>query len=745
MPDTFERLKAALADRYAIEHELGSGGMATVYLAEDLKHERKVAVKVLRPELAAALGADRFLREIKITAGLTHPHILPLLDSGEADGFLYYVMPYVEGESLRERLNREKQLPLDDALQIAREVADALGSAHSHDVVHRDIKPENILLEEGHAVVADFGIARAVTVAGGEKLTETGLAIGTPAYMSPEQGSGEDQVDARSDLYSLGCVVYEMLAGTPPFVGPTARAIIARHMIDAVPPLRTIRPELRTGAARAVSKALAKAPADRFATLSEFTDALAAKDAEQDSATVRSIAVLPFANMSAKPDNEYLCDGMTEEIINALTKIEGLGVASRTSTFAFKGKNQDIRTIGEQLSVGAVLEGSVRQAGKRLRVTAQLVRVADGHHIWSDRYDRDMADVFAVQDEIAGSIVETLRVSVLGETRARPHRRHTESLEAYQLYLKGRHYTRTQGLRGLKPAMECFQKALGHDPGYALAHGNLAVVYVNLGAYHALPARGAFTKARDAAVRALSIDDTLAEAHHALAAVTWLQDWNWQDAKRSYERALELNPSDADALGSYSSYYTSLGRFDEAVTTAERAVQIEPQSHSAQLAFATVYYFARRFADAIERCKIMIDLEPNFSVAYQMAGMSHCCLSNWDQAIAYLERAVQAFAHNTWATAWLGIAYARSGQRERAEKVLSEVLEERLSSELVPLVPIAQLHAILGNVDEAFASLDRAYDTRDWRMLLLKVDPGFDDLRSDPRFDRLLQRMNFPD
>ena len=279
MTDKFERLKAALADRYAIERELGSGGMATVYLAEDLKHHRNVAVKVLRPELAAALGAERFVREIKIAAQLHHPHILPLHDSGEAHGFLYYVMPYVEGESLRERLSREKQLPLDDALQIAREVADALGSAHSHDVVHRDIKPENILLEEGHAVVADFGIARAITAAGGERITETGIAVGTPAYMSPEQGAGSQDVDGRSDTYSLGCVLYEMLAGHPPFTGSTAQEVLARHSMDAVPPLHAARPAITDAVDRAITKALAKTPADRFATAAQFSEALTAVEA----------------------------------------------------------------------------------------------------------------------------------------------------------------------------------------------------------------------------------------------------------------------------------------------------------------------------------------------------------------------------------------------------------------------------------------------------------------------------------
>jgi serine/threonine-protein kinase len=355
--------------------------MATVYLAEDLKHHRKVAIKVLRPELAAALGPDRFLREIQLAARLHHPHILPLYDSGEAGGLLYYVMPFVEGESLRDRLARERQLPLEGALQVTREVADALDYAHNRDVVHRDIKPENILLEWGHALVSDFGIARAINAAGSDKVTETGLVVGTPAYMSPEQASGERTLSGCSDVYSLGCVLYEMLAGEPPYTGPTAQAILARRLTDPVPPLRTVRENVPVAVERAIGKALAKVPADRFGTAKEFAEAL-----ERTSATAapeQSIAVLPFSNMSADPDTEYFSDGITEEIINVLAGLEGLRVAARTSSFSFKSKTPDLAEVGAKLHVRTVLEGGVRCAGNRLRVTVQLINVADGFQLWS--------------------------------------------------------------------------------------------------------------------------------------------------------------------------------------------------------------------------------------------------------------------------------------------------------------------------------------------------------------------------
>jgi eukaryotic-like serine/threonine-protein kinase len=423
LPDLLDRLQAVLADRYTIDRELGQGGMAIVFLAQDQKHHRQVAIKVLKPELGAALGRERFLREIETAAGLNHPHILPLHDSGEAGGFVYYVIPYIEGESLRERLARERQLGLEDALQIAREVADALSYAHSHNVLHRDIKPENILLSAGHALVADFGIARAITAAGGDQLTEVGALVGTPTYMSPEQASGAAQIDGRSDVYSLGCVLYEMLAGGPPFTGQTALAVVVRHTTEAVPSLRMTRKAVPSAVEQAVMKALEKVPADRFATAAQFAEALVTPRHDEPTPIAvvaatpdRSIAVLPFTNQSPDPENEYFSDGITEEIINALAQLPGLHVAARTSSFAFKGKGADIAEVGAKLKVATVLEGSVRKAGNRVRITAQLVTVSDGYHLWSERYDSELDDVFAIQDHIARAIAQRFEVMLAGPT-----------------------------------------------------------------------------------------------------------------------------------------------------------------------------------------------------------------------------------------------------------------------------------------------------------------------------------------
>jgi serine/threonine protein kinase len=477
MHGVFDRLKTALADRYTIEQTVGSGGMATVYLARDLKHQRHVAVKVLRPELAAALGSERFLREIRVTANLQHPHILPLYDSGEANGFLYYVMPYVEGESLRDCLNRQPQLAIDQALRITEQVASALDFAHRHDVIHRDIKPENILLHEGEAMVADFGISLAVSAAGGERLTETGFSLGTPEYMSPEQATAE-RVDGRTDTYSLACVLYEMLTGEPPYGGTTAQAILAKRFSDPVPSARRLRESIPVPMDSAITRALARTPADRFTDAKDFAAALTMSAVEVEAETV-SIAVLPFANLSPNPDDEYLSDGISEEIINSLAHVPDLKVIARTSVFAFKGTNDDVRDIGARLGVNRVLEGSVRRSGQKLRVTAQLIRAADGQHIWSERFDRGSEDAFAIQDEIAAAVVQKLSSDIAPSSQARQSGG-TANPEAYELYLRGRYYLGRATDEWVRKAADCFEQACSLDPSFAQAYAAYAGTQVFL-------------------------------------------------------------------------------------------------------------------------------------------------------------------------------------------------------------------------------------------------------------------------
>ncbi|NNG17586.1 MAG: protein kinase, partial [Gemmatimonadales bacterium] len=505
MPTELERLKVALSGRYTIERTIGSGGMATVYQAEDLKHHRKVAIKVLRAELAAEVGAERFLREIEIAAQLQHPHILPLYDSGHDGGFLYYVMPFVPAGSLRDLMDREVRLPIEVAVRIARAVALALDYAHRRDVVHRDIKPENILLSEDQPVIADFGIAKATSAAGdGEvALTEGGLAVGTPAYMSPEQATAERKLDGRTDLYGLACVLYESLVGEPPFAGVNVRSTMALHATQPAPSLRSKRPDVPMQIDQVIAKAMAKEPSDRYGTSLEFAEALAAPASGTaalrglgDVGVQRAVAVLPFVNTSSDPDNEYFSDGITDELINALAKVDRLQVASRTSAFALKGSGRDVREIGAMLNVAVVLEGTVRKAGDQLRITAQLTNVADGRHLWSERYDRELRDVFQVQDEIARTIVATLRRTLVGDVGEPVPKRYTENLAAYNHYLRGRYHWNRRGVDGLGEAVKHFELAIEEDTGYALAHTGLADSYALQLDYRGIPVAAGMNRAK---------------------------------------------------------------------------------------------------------------------------------------------------------------------------------------------------------------------------------------------------------
>src|SRR3989442_992401 len=614
--------------------------MATVFLAADLKHHRSVAIKVLHPELATSLGVERFLREIGIAAGLTHPHILALYDSGHAGDLLYYVMPYIEGKTLRGRLERERQLSIVDAVRIASEVADALGYAHSRGVVHRDIKPENIMFSAGSAVVADFGIARAVTAATLEPLTAGALACGTHAYMSPEQATSGEPLDGRSDIYSLGCVVYEMLTGSTPFTGPTAQAIMARHSVDVAPPIRSVRPTVSDALERVVLTALAKVPADRFATAAQFADALAARaEPTAEGAEGESIAVLPFANLSGDPEFEYFSEGIAEEIINALTQLPGLRVAARTSSFAFRGPAIDLAEVGSKLKVATVLEGSVRKAGNRLRISAQLVKVGDGYHLWSERYDREMTDVFAIQDEIAKAIASRPQVTPGGEARALVMPA-PGNLDACQLYLKGRYYLAQRGL-GLKKALECFDRALALDPNYALAYAGLADACTVLAEYGVALPNVVRPKARAAVERALELAPDLAEVHCASGALAFICDWDWPRAARDLRRAVELNPRSVTARQWLSCYLVFIeGRLEEGVAQARRAVELDPLAPLLVMQLGMTLTGAGRdeeagssFRRAGGLCPLMFPATIHFGLVFNPPGRG-------DGAIAPLEVAV---------------------------------------------------------------------------------------------------------
>jgi serine/threonine protein kinase/Flp pilus assembly protein TadD len=724
-PDLKTRLQAALAGRYSIEREVGRGGMATVYLAEDQKHHRPVAVKILHPHIAAHLGSERFLREIQIAARLSHPHILALIDSGEAEGLLFYIMPFVQGESLRERLSRVGRLPVDEALHIARDVASALGYAHAQGVVHRDIKPENVMLYEGEAMVTDFGIAKGVSAAGSENLTQTGSTVGTPAYMSPEQAAGESELDGRSDLYSLACMLYEMLKGSPPFTGSSAQAVIMKRFSEKPAPLRPSCPGLAEPADQAIQKALERRPEDRFSTATLFAQALAvglgtATPPGAAPATVitpstsrasKSVAVLPFADLSPEKDQDYFTDGIAEEIINALTKIQALRVASRSSAFAFKGKNQDIREVGEKLGVSTVLEGSVRKAGNRIRITAQLVNVTDGYQLWSDRFDRQLEDVFAVQDEIAESIVKALRV-VLSETEKRAlEQARPENVQAYDYYLRGRQFVHQYREKSLQFARRMFQRAIEVDPNFARAYAGLADCSSMLyNWWDAVEAN--LNQAESASKKALELAPELAEAHASRGFALTLSK-RYQEAEQEFETAIHLDPTLFEAYYFYARTCFEQGKLESAARLFEKAAEVRPEDFQALGLCSQVYEGLSRKDDANEarrrtvaRAERHLELNPDDARALYFAAGDVGMLGNRPRAFEWLERALAVDPNDSAVLYNVGCVFSLLGEKDRA------------------------LECLQGAVFHGYAH-------KEW----MKHDSDLDGLRDDPRFLKLLANL----
>ncbi|MGH7518074.1 MAG: protein kinase domain-containing protein [Gemmatimonadales bacterium] len=770
----------ALRDRYTVERELGRGGMATVYLAHELKHHRSVAFKVLHAELGVALGPERFLREISLTARLQHPHILPLFDSGETAGRLWYTMPYVEGESLRDRLRREIQLPVNEAVRLAAEVADALDYAHRHGVVHRDIKPENILLEETHALVADFGVARAVDVAGEGKLTETGLALGTPAYMSPEQASA-GAVDARSDIYALGCVLYEMLAGEPPFTGPTPQAIIAKRFSEAVPSIHRLRDTVPPAVERAVSKALSKVPADRFSSAAQFAQALAVVEAEptvpatrvadrhrrprrrliaaaataavalaavvavvragrDDRSPIKSVAVLPLANLSGDPEQEYLADGMTDALIARLARVRALRVMSRTSVMQYKGARTPLPEIAQALRVDAVVEGSVQTAGDRVRVTAQLIDARTERHLWVETYEEELSDVLRLESRIAQSVADEIRIAVTPVERTQLARSAPVNPEVYQLYLRGRYFWNKRDEEGVKKSLDYFRQALDRDSTYAPAFAGIADAYLTLYDYEYLPAAEAAAKARAAAERARALDEGLAAAHNSLAHLS-LHDWQWAAAERGFQRAIELDPSYVPAHHWYALCLTAVGRVEEAVAAIRRAQELDPLSIRINADVGMALHAAGRYDEAIEQERRTLELDSTSRVARWIQGMAYEQKGMLEEAKRSYSVALARSPGNSNFLASLAHAHAVAGEKEAARAILDTLKAQASKGEASPFF-LALVHAGLGETDLAFRWLEKAYEERSGSVRYLKVERRLDPLRSDPRFADLLKKVN---
>ena len=748
MPErTPSPIAAALADRYTVERELGRGGMATVYLAEEKKHGRKVAIKVLRPEITAALGTERFLREIGIAAQLSHPHIVPLIDSGDAGGLLYYVQPHVPGGSLRERLTQTRQLSLKDALRIAQEIGAGLDYAHRQGFVHRDVKPENILFADGQAVLADFGVARACrpdedAERRRERVTEVGFAVGTPEYMSPEQASGAQDLGPASDVYSLACVLYEMLAGDPPFTAARAQAVMAKHVTEAPRPVRGFRPEVPMSVELAIAQALEKDPARRTASAAQFIAALVAQafGGPPRSPATRSIAVLPFVNASPDVENEYLSDGITDELIDALAKISGLRVSSRTSVFALKGKPLDVRAVGALLGTSVVLEGTVRKAGDRLRITAQLTSTEDGRLLWSQRYDRQLVDVLAIQDEIATTIVNTLRATMFADVSAHVPRRYTENIQAYGLYLKGRYEWNKRTQEGVAAAIRYFERAIVEDPGYAPAYAGLSDSYSLDVDYRSIPVHESYQRAKEYARKALSLDESVPTAHASLAWAVFIYDWHWEEAEREFRRAIELNPRYASAHQWFAFLLAARGQLDAALLEAHTALELDPASVSIRRAVGWVYYYARRYDRAREHLSRAIEMNPMAVESYRMLGSAMALQGEVADAERVLREALALEGAAAYSQATLGWLLARSGRRDEAEATLRK-LEAARERGYVSAVAFAILHIGLGNLSSALDWAERAYDERRGWLAYVNVNPIFDPLRNEPRFAALVRKM----
>ncbi|HEX2723550.1 MAG TPA: protein kinase [Gemmatimonadaceae bacterium] len=690
-PLPLERIREVLSGAYMIDRELGRGGMATVYLAQDGKHERLVALKVLHPDLAASLGPERFLREIKLAARLNHPHILPLHDSGDADGYLYYVMPYVEGESLRERLDRDHQLPVEEAVHHGRAIASALDYAHRQGIVHRDIKPENVMLYEGEAMVMDFGIAKALSSAGSDTITQTGMMIGTPAYVSPEQAAGETNLDGRSDQYSLACVIYEMLTGERPFSGPTPQAVMAKRFTETVTPVRKLRSSIPEPVERAVTRAMSTDASSRYKTSAQFAQALGSGSmtTPTDTATMpqhtissaKSVAVLPFANMSTDAENEYFADGMAEEIINALSKIQSLRVASRTVSFALKGKNEDLAEVGKKLRVSTVLDGSVRRMGNRLRITAQLVNVADGYQLWSERYDREMEDIFAIQDDISQSIVKALRVILTEGEKKQIEKARAVNVQAYDYYLRGRQYFHQLRRKSIEYAKQMFNKAIEIDPEYARAHAGVADCYSLLYTY--FDAREFnLRQAEIASNKALELEPELAEAHVARGLAVSLSK-RFDEAEREFETALRLDPKLFEAAYWFARSRLAQGMYEEATRLLERAVSLRPEENQtwgflgqAQAGLGNKDEAAASYRRQVKLIDEHLELNPDDPRACILGAVANAIIGDKERAVQFAEQAMQVDPDDPMLLYNVACTYAQLGMPEESLTALEHAVEK---------------------------------------------------------------------
>jgi serine/threonine-protein kinase len=785
---------------YRIVSLLGKGGMGEVYLGQDTTLGRKVALKLL----PATFTSDRerlrrFEQEARAVSALNHPNIITIHEIGqvtsEAGGMRYLVTEYIEGETLRQWTEREP-LILSRALDIAVQVASALAAAHAAGITHRDIKPENVMVRpDGLVKVLDFGLAKLRGERAGEQgsgragepasvaptpphSTDPGMVIGTVGYMSPEQVRGEE-ADAPSDIFSFGCVLYEMVTGQRAFARQTAAETMAAILRDEAPEIAASDKGLPHELERVIRHCLEKNPAERFQSARDLGFALremssgsrrvksvsAPAKAHAHQAvwlaaavalvllslalylftgrgkTIDSLAILPFANASANPDAEYLSDGIAESIISSLSQLPRLRVMARSTVLRYKGQEIDPRKVGRDLHVDAVLTGNLIQRGETLIIKMELVKVEDGSQLWGEQYQRKFSGLLAVQAEIARQISEKLRLKLTGEEQQRLTKHYTENAEAYQLYLKGRYYWNRRTPESLNKSIEYFQQATDKDPNYALAYAGLADSYSLLGS----PVGGGspkekFPKAKAAALKALELDDTLAEAYASLVIVRLRYDWDWLVAEREIKRAIELNPNYSMTHQLYADYLRVMGRPDEAIAEIKRSQELEPLSLNTSAVVGIHFYFAHQYDQAIEQCQKTLDLDPNFAPAHLYLGWAYVQKARYEEAIAAAKKASSLSPSDLRTVSALGHAYAVSGQTSEAVNILDQ-LKELSRQRYISPHDMAIIYTGLGEKEQAFAWLDKAYADRSWPLPLLKVDPRFDSLRSDPRFAGLVRRI----
>jgi serine/threonine-protein kinase len=786
---------------YQIIDRLGAGGMGEVFLAEDLRLGRKVALKMLPAKFTAdADRVRRFAQEARAASALNHPNIITIYEVGEVEGVHFIVTEFVNGETLR-NLVRQRRLTLNEMLEIATQVASALVAAHAAGIAHRDIKPDNIMVRpDGYVKVLDFGLAKLIEPVSSDSdsdalpdLTETlaGVVLGTVHYMSPEQARGV-RIDVRTDLFSFGVVLFELITGELPFVGETRSDIISEILCKTLPPLvARSAEEIPNELAWIIHRMLAKDRNERYQSARQLLDDLkhvqrrlqgdgrpsdslpaewqkpvprkSAGERKTSDATgaptrpmrrrrsrrvLNSLAVLPFINASADSNAAFLSDGITENLINNLSRLPRLRVMARSTVYRYQQAQNhvvDPQVVGRELDVRAVLNGRVFLMGDRLVVKVELVDTDDGAHIWGGQYTRMLSDVFEIEEQISQEISDQLRLRLTGDEKKRLARRYTPNSEAYQSYLKGRFYWNQRTPQGMKRAIECFEQAIVYDRNYALAYAGLADAYSLLGIYSSIPARAAMPKAKAAAERALELDETLAEAHTALAGAYAFFDWNWAGAEREFLRAIQLNPDSAPAHHWYASVHlAAMGRFEEALAEELRAKELEPLSLIINTNLGWISYHAREFEKAAAYCREAIDLEPRFTPAHFYYGLTLVQLGRVDEAITTLRHAVELSRGGAMIMGGLGYALGRSGDHEAARRVLADLRTQAAHMYVSPF-HYAMVHTGLGEIEQALDYLDQTWEERFCWLVWLRTEPIFDPIRNHARFTDLLRRVNLID